>query len=155
MKTFEGKLDAKEFKFAIVISRYNEFITKKLLEGALDCLYRHQCDEKNIEVAWVPGTFEIPSVVKIFVESKKYNSIICLGSIMKGDTQHNQYIANEVIKGIAKISLDFNVPVSFGVITPDTLEQAIDRAGARMGNKGWQAALSAIEMANLFQQLKN
>jgi len=155
MKKFEGKFDAKNLKFGIVVSRYNEFITTKLLEGALDCLNRHYCEEKNIDIAWVPGSFEIPSVVKIMVESKKYDAVICLGAVMKGDTSHNQYIASEVIKGIAKISLDFDIPVSFGVITPDTLEQAIERAGTKMGNKGWQSALSAIEMANLYKELKS
>lgn len=154
METFEGKLDARNLKFGIVISRYNEFITKKLLEGALDCLYRHQTDQKNIDVVWVPGAFEIPQAAKIMAESKKYNAIICLASVMRGDTSHNQYIASEVIKGISQINLNFNIPVICGVITPDTLEQAIERAGTRMGNKGWQAALSAIEMANLYQTLK-
>jgi len=155
MKTFEGKLDAKNLKFAVVVSRYNEFITKKLLEGALDCLYRHQCDDENIDIVWVPGAFEIPSAVKIIAKSQKYNAIICLGAVMKGDTSHNHYIASEVIKGVAKINLDFDIPIAFGVITPDTLEQAIERAGTRMGNKGWQAALSAIEMVNLNQVLKS
>lgn len=155
MKTFEGKLDAKNLKFAVVVSRYNEFITKKLLEGALDCLYRHQCDDKNIGIVWVPGAFEIPSAAKIIAKSQKYNAIICLGAVMKGDTSHNHYIASEVIKGVAKINLDFDIPIAFGVITPDTLEQAIERAGTRMGNKGWQAALSAIEMANLNQVLRS
>jgi 6,7-dimethyl-8-ribityllumazine synthase len=154
MNKYEGKFDAKDLKIGIVISRYNEFITSKLLEGAMDCLSRHQCQDKNIDVSWVPGAFEIPSVAKLMAESKKYDAIICLGSIMKGETSHNNYIASEVTKGIAKIALDFNLPVSFGVITPDTLEQAIERAGTRLGNKGWQAALSAIEMANLFKELK-
>jgi len=155
MVKFEGKLDARKLKFGIVVSRYNEFITAKLLDGALDCLHRHHCEEKNIDIAWVPGSFEIPSVVKIMAKSKKYNALICLGTVMKGDTSHNHYIASEVVKGIAKVSLDFDIPVSFGVITPDTLEQAIERAGAKMGNKGWQSALSAIEMANLYQGLKS
>jgi len=155
MVKFEGKLDARKLKFGIVVSRYNEFITAKLLDGALDCLHRHHCEEKNIDIAWVPGSFEIPSVVKIMAKSKKYNALICLGTVMKGDTSHNHYIASEVVKGIAKVSLDFDIPVSFGVITPDTLEQAIERAGAKMGNKGWQSALSAIEMANLYQDLKS
>jgi 6,7-dimethyl-8-ribityllumazine synthase len=154
MKKFEGKLDAKNLKIGIVVSRYNELITSKLLAGALDCLRRHGCQDQDIEVAWVPGAFEIPSVLKIMAESKKYDSLICLGSIMKGDTSHNNYIANETIKGAAKINLDFNIPVSFGVLTPDTLEQAIERAGTKLGNKGWQAALNAIEMANLFKDLK-
>lgn len=155
MKKYEGKLDAKKLKIGIVISRYNDFITSKLLDGALDCLHRHQCEDDNINIAWVPGAFEIPSAVKIMAESKKYNAIVCLGAVIKGDSSHNQYIASETIKGVAKISLDFNIPVSFGVITPDSLEQAIERAGTKRGNKGWEAALSAIEMANLFIELKS
>jgi len=155
MKKYEGKLDAKKLKFGIVVSRYNDFITSKLLDGALDCLHRHQCEDDNINIAWVPGAFEIPPTVKIMAESKKYSAIICLGAIIKGDSSHNQYIASETIKGVARISLDFNIPVSFGVITPDSLEQAIERAGTKRGNKGWEAALSAIEMANLFLELKS
>ena len=155
MVKFEGKLDARKLKFGIVVSRYNEFITAKLLDGALDCLHRHYCEEKNIDIAWIPGSFEIPSVAKIMAKSKKYNAIICLGTVIKGDTSHNHYIASEAVKGIAKVSLDFDIPVSFGVITPDTLEQAIERTGTKMGNKGWESALSAIEMANLYQDLNS
>ena len=155
MKKYEGKLDAKKLKFAIVVSRYNDFITSKLLDGALDCLHRHQCDDNNISIAWVPGSFEIPSAAKIMAESKKYDAVICLGAVIKGDSSHNQYIASETVKGAAKISLDFNIPIAFGVITPDSLEQAIERAGTKRGNKGWDAALSAIEMANLFLNLKS
>jgi len=155
MKKYEGKLNAKKLKIGIVISRYNDFITSKLLDGALDCLQRHQCEESNIDIAWVPGSFEIPPAAKIMAESKKYDAIICLGAVIKGDSSHNQYIASETIKGTAKISLDLNIPIAFGVITPDNLEQAIERAGTKMGNKGWDAALSAIEMANLFINLKS
>ncbi|MCJ7472771.1 MAG: 6,7-dimethyl-8-ribityllumazine synthase [Actinobacteria bacterium] len=155
MKTYEGKFNAKKLKIGIVASRFNEFITGKLLDGALDCLKRHDCPEDSIDIAWVPGAFEIPSATKIMAATKKYDAIICLGSVIKGDTMHNQYIANEVIKGVAKISLDLDIPISFGVITPDSLEQAIDRAGARKGNKGWEAALGAIEMANLFSEIKS
>ena len=154
MKVYEGKLDASNLKIGIVASRFNDFITSKLLDGAMDCLGRHGCQEDNVETAWVPGAFEIPSAVKIMAETRKYDAIICLGAVIKGDTTHNQYISNESIKGAAKISLDLNIPVSFGVITPDTLEQAIDRAGSRKGNKGWEAALGAIEMANLFKEIK-
>jgi len=154
MQKYEGKLIATGLKFAIVVSRYNDFITTKLLEGALDCLNRHGCEDKDISVAWVPGVFEIPSALKVMAESKKYDAIVCLGAVIKGETSHNEYIASEAIKGTAKVTLDFNLPVAFGVITPDTLEQAIERAGARQGNKGWQAALTAIEMANLFKTLK-
>ena len=155
MKKYEGNLDAKKLKIAIVASRYNDFITSKLLDGALDCLHRHQCEDNNISIAWVPGSFEIPSAAKIMAESKKYDAIICLGAVIKGDSSHNQYIAGETIKGAAKISLDLNIPGAFGVITPDSLEQAIERAGTKRGNKGWDAALSAIEMANLFLNLKS
>lgn len=155
MKKYEGKLNAGKLKFGIVISRYNDFITSKLLDGALDCLIRHGCEDSNIETAWVPGAFEIPPAVKIMAESKKYDAIICLGAVIKGESSHNHYIASETIKGAAKISLDINIPVAFGVITPDNLEQAIERAGTRRGNKGWEAALSAIEMANLFREIKS
>jgi 6,7-dimethyl-8-ribityllumazine synthase len=151
MNTIEGKLDAKGLKFGIVISRYNEFITSKLLSGAIDCLVRHNCSEKDIDAAWVPGSFEIPAAAKLMAESKKYDAVICLGAVLKGDTSHNVYIASEVVKGIAQISLSMNFPVIFGVITPDSLEQAIERAGTKLGNSGWQAALSAIEMANLYK----
>ncbi len=154
MQKYEGKLIASGLRFGIVTSRYNDFITTKLLDGALDCLSRHGCEDKDISVAWVPGVFEIPSALKVMAESKKYDAIICLGAVIKGETSHNEYITNEAIKGTAKVTLDFNLPVAFGVITPDTLEQAIERAGARQGNKGWQAALTAIEMANLFKTLK-
>lgn len=154
MKKFEGKLDATNLKIGISVSRSNEFITSKLLDGALDCLKRHNCQEENIEIVWVPGAFEMPTAIKIMANSKKYNALICLGAVIKGDTSHNQYIANETIKGVSQISLDFGIPIAFGVITPDSLEQAIERAGTRKGNKGWEAALSAIEMANLIGQLK-
>ena len=154
MEKFEGKLDASGMKFGIVVSRYNEFLTTKLMEGAIDCLVRHGGDENNISVAWVPGSFEIPVAAKVMAESNKFDAVICLGAVLKGDTSHNIYIANEVVKGIAQISLGNNFPVIFGVITPDTLEQAIERAGAKLGNSGWSAALNAIEMVNLFKALK-
>jgi 6,7-dimethyl-8-ribityllumazine synthase len=149
MQTFEGKLNASGLKFGIVVTRYNEFITNKLLDGAIDCLTRHDAQSEDIAVVWVPGAFEIPLALKIMAKSNKYNALICLGSVMKGETSHNEYITNEVIKGVAKINLDFDIPAAFGVITPDTLEQAIERAGTKLGNKGWDAALTAIEMANL------
>ncbi|MBM3708937.1 MAG: 6,7-dimethyl-8-ribityllumazine synthase [Actinobacteria bacterium] len=155
MNKIEGKLDATGLKFGIVVSRYNEFITTKLLDGALDCLTRHNCDQKSIDVVWVPGAFEIPFAAKIMAESKQYDAVICLGSIMKGDTSHNVYIAGEVTKGIAQISLSLNFPVIFGIITPESLEQAIERAGTKLGNSGWSAAQSAIEMANLFKALRS
>ena len=154
MKHFEGKLDATGARIGIVISRYNEFITSKLLDGALDCLKRHNCKEENINVAWVPGAFEIPPAAKIMAESKKYDAIICLGAVMKGDTEHNVYIANEMVKGIAQLNFTLGLPVIFGVMTPDTLEQAIERAGTKLGNNGWHSALSAIEMISLYGTLK-
>lgn len=154
MKNFEGKLDAKGMKFGIVVSRYNELLTNKLLEGAIDCLERHNCGGDSISTAWVPGAFEIPVTAKIMAESGNFDAVICLGAVLKGDTSHNTYIANEVVKGISQISLGNNFPVIFGVITPDTLEQAIERAGTRLGNAGWAAALNAIEMVSLFKSLK-
>ena len=154
MKNFEGKLDATGARIGIVVSRYNEFITSKLLDGALDCLKRHNCKDGDIDVAWVPGAFEIPMAAKIMAESKKYDAIICLGAVMKGDTSHNVYIASEMVKGIAQINLSLNLPVIFGVMTPDTLEQAIERAGTKLGNNGWHSALSAIEMIDLYRSIK-
>jgi 6,7-dimethyl-8-ribityllumazine synthase len=151
MNKIEGKLDATSMKFAIVVSRYNEFLTSRLVDGAADCLIRHNCDEKNITVVWVPGAFEIPAVAKIMAESKKYDAVICIGAVLKGDTSHSVYIANEVVKGIAQINLETGLPVIFGVITPDTLEQAIERTGTKLGNSGWSAALNAIEMAGLLK----
>lgn len=151
---YEGQLNAREKSFGVVVSRFNELICKKLLEGAFDCLSRHGADLKKIDVAWVPGAFEIPFTTKRMAESGKYNAIICLGAVIRGDTPHFEYIAAEVTKGIAQVALDTGCPVSYGVITPDTLEQAIERAGTKAGNKGWDAALGAIEMADLFSTLK-
>jgi len=152
-KKFQGKMLAEGKKFGIVVSRFNEFITGKLLEGAMDSLVRHNADEKNIDVAWVPGSFEMPVIIKKLASSKKYDALICLGAIIQGDTPHHEYIAGEVTKGIAQVSLDSGIPVSFGVLTCDTLEQAIERAGTKAGNKGSQAAEAAIEMANLLEQM--
>lgn len=154
MKIFEGLLSASGIKFGIIVTRYHEFITSKLLSGSIDCLKRHGASESDISVAWVPGAFEIPVTLKVMAESKKYDAIICLGSVMKGETSHNEYITSEAIKGVAKVNLDLNIPVAFGVITPDTLEQAIERAGTSQGNKGWEAALTAIEMTNLMREIK-
>lgn len=153
MKTFEGKLIAKDFRFGIVISRFNEFMSTRLLEGALDALRRHDASDGNIEVVWVPGSFEMPLVVKRIAQSGNYDAIICLGVIIRGGTPHFDYICSEVSKGIARTNYDVGVPVAFGIITADTIEQAIERAGTKSGNKGWQAALSAIEMANLMKSL--
>jgi len=149
----EGKLDAKDKKFAIVVSRFNEFITTKLLKGAKDCLLRHNCENEYITIVWVPGSFEIPLIAKKLAESKKYDAVICIGAVIRGATPHFDYVAAEVSKGAARVSLDSGIPISFGVITTDTLEQAIERAGTKGGNKGWDAALGAIEMANLINNL--
>jgi 6,7-dimethyl-8-ribityllumazine synthase len=152
-KTMQGMLDAKGKTFGITVSRFNEFITQKLLEGALDCLNRHSADDDKITIAWVPGSFEIPYAAQRMAQSKKFDAVICLGAVIRGQTPHFDYIANEVAKGVARISLDTGVPTIFGVITADTLEQAIERAGTKAGNKGWDAALSAIEMTRLLDQL--
>src|SRR5450759_312373 len=149
MSTYEGQLVARDLKFAIVVSRFNEFISKSLLSGAMDSLTRHEASADNIDVAWVPGSFEIPLVASRLAASGKYDAVICLGAVIRGNTPHFDYVAAEVSKGIARVGLDTGVPVAFGIITADTLEQAVDRAGAKAGNKGWQAALTAIEMANL------
>jgi 6,7-dimethyl-8-ribityllumazine synthase len=150
-KIVQGSLIAKGLRFGIVVSRYNSFITDRLLEGALDALTRNGAVEQDIEVWKVPGSFEIPFAAKRMVESSKHDAIICLGTIIRGATQHYNYIATEVTKGIATVSLQSGTPISFGVITADTLEQAVERAGSRMGNKGYEAAVSAIEMVNLFK----
>ena len=153
MKIIKANFDASDKSFAIVISRFNEFISGKLLEGALDCLQRHNADEKKITIIWVPGSFEIPMAAQKLAVSKKYDAVICLGAVIKGDTSHNEYIATEVTKGIAQIGLQTGVPVILGVITPDNLEQAIERAGTKLGNKGFEAAMTAIEMANLAKMI--
>lgn len=152
MKTIEGKLVARDYRFGIIVSRFNDFISSHLLSGAVDCLKRHEAEEENIETIWVPGSFEIPLVAMKAAKSKRYDAVICLGAVIRGSTPHFDYVAAEVSKGIANVGLDTGVPVIFGVITSDTLEQAIERAGSKAGNKGWQAALSAIEMADLSSQ---
>ncbi len=152
-KSIVGKMDASGKSFGIVVSRFNEFITGKLLDGALDALARHNADEKKITVAWVPGSFEIPAVAQKMAQSKKFDAVICLGCVIKGDTPHFDYIAAEVSKGVANIGLKSGLPVIFGVLTTDNIEQSIDRAGTKAGNKGSQAAESAIEMINLYSQL--
>lgn len=153
-KVIEGRLSARGLKFAIVVSRFNEFITSRLLEGALDVLLRHDGNEELIEVVKVPGSFEIPPTARKLALSGRYDAIICLGTVIRGGTPHFEYIAAEAAKGIAQAAFETGVPVLFGIITADTLEQAIERAGAKEGNKGFDAALAAIEMANLFAQLK-
>lgn len=152
-KVLEGHLIAKGKKFGIVVSRFNSFLTQSLLDGAIDTLKRHGAGENDIEVAWVPGSFEIPYAAKKMAKDKKFNAVICLGVVIRGGTPHFEYIANEVAKGIASISLETGVPTIFGIITSDTLEQAIERSGTKQGNRGESAALSAIEMANLFEVL--
>jgi len=152
-KHFEGLLLGKGLRFGLVVSRFNEFITKKLLEGAQDALLRHGVSQADVEIAWVPGSFEIPLIAKKLAQSKKYDAVICLGAVVRGGTPHFEYIATEVSKGIAKISLETGLPVIYGVITADTLEQAIERAGTKMGNKGFEAAENAIEMANLLKSI--
>ncbi len=153
MKIIEGSMDATGLKFGIVISRFNEFITTKLLGGATDCLKRHSAQDENITLIWVPGAFEIPAVAKIMAQSKKYDAIICLGAVIRGSTPHFDYVAAEVSKGVAIIGLNIDVPVIYGILTTDTIEQAIERAGTKSGNKGFDAAMSAIEMARLYKQL--
>jgi 6,7-dimethyl-8-ribityllumazine synthase len=152
-KHFEGKLLGEGLRFGLVISRFNEFITKKLLEGAQDALLRHGVREEDIDIAWTPGSFEIPLIAKKLAQAKKYDAVICLAAVIRGGTPHFQYIAAEVTKGIANVGLETGLPVIYGVITADTLEQAVERAGTKAGNKGFDAAMSAIEMANLIKSV--
>lgn len=154
VKTIQGELIVKGKHFGIVASRFNDFITKRLLDAALDTLIRHGAKESEIEVAWVPGSFEIPLIANKMARSKKYNAVICLGTVIRGATPHFEYIANEAAKGIARINLDTGIPTVFGIITADNIEQAIERAGTKEGNKGKDAALSAIEMVNLLGSIK-
>ncbi|NLT16550.1 MAG: 6,7-dimethyl-8-ribityllumazine synthase [Clostridiales bacterium] len=153
IKTYEGNLLAKGLKFGIVVGRFNEFIGSKLLNGAIDGLLRHGAQEADIEVAWVPGAFEIPIVAQSMAQSGRYDAVVCLGAVIRGSTSHYDYVANEMSKGIAKVGLDAKMPVVFGVLTTDTIEQAIERAGTKAGNKGYDAAATAIEMANLLRQI--
>jgi 6,7-dimethyl-8-ribityllumazine synthase len=153
MRTIEGKLDAKGLKVGIVIARFNEFISSKLLSGCLDGLTRHGANDNNIDVVWSPGAFELPLLAKKLAASKKYNAVICLGAVIRGATPHFDYVAAEVSKGIANVSLDSGIPVIYGVLTTDNIEQAIERAGTKSGNKGFDAALAAIEMANLMKEI--
>jgi 6,7-dimethyl-8-ribityllumazine synthase len=154
VKKVEGVLIAKDREFAIVASRFNDFITKPLLEGCLDTLIRHGAKEDRITVFWVPGAFEIPTLASKLAKTKSYDAVICLGTVIRGDTPHFEYIASEVAKGIARISQETSIPCIFGIITADTIEQAIERAGTKDGNKGRDAAMTAIEMANLLSQIK-
>lgn len=154
MKMYEGKLLAEGLRFGLVIGRFNEFIGSKLMSGAIDALTRHGAKESDIEVSWVPGAFEIPLAAQKMAASGKYDAVITLGAVIRGSTPHFDYVASETTKGVAKISLDLGVPVIFGVLTTDTIEQAIERAGTKAGNKGWDAAMSAIEMANLMKSFE-
>lgn len=151
---FEGNLDAKGQKFGIVVSRFNSFICERLLEGAVDAIVRHGADDADIHVARVPGAFEIPLAAKKMAEAGKYDAIICLGAVIRGSTPHFDYVASEVSKGVATVSLDSGVPIAFGVLTTDTIEQAVERAGSKAGNKGFEAAVTAIETVNLIKALK-
>ncbi|MBI5188167.1 MAG: 6,7-dimethyl-8-ribityllumazine synthase [Nitrospirae bacterium] len=153
MKIIEGELQAKGLKFGIIVSRFNDFITSKLLDGAMDALLRHGAKEEDVVVVRVPGSFEIPMVARKMALKGTYNAIICLGTIIRGATPHFEYIAAEVSKGIASASMETSVPVAFGIITSDTIEQAVERAGTKSGNKGWDAAITAIEMAQLLKKL--
>jgi len=153
MKTIEGKLTGKGLKIGIIVSRFNEFISGKLLDGAMDALKRHETSEDDVEVAWVPGSYEIPLMSKKMAASGKYDAVITLGAVIRGSTPHFDFVANEVAKGVAQVGLETEKPIIFGIITSDTLEQAIERAGTKSGNKGFDAAMSAIEMANLMKQM--
>ena len=153
MKVYEGKLVAEGLKFGIIVARFNEFIGGKLLSGALDGLKRHGVEEEEIEIAWVPGAFEIPLVAKKMAKAGKYDAVICLGAVIRGATSHYEYVSGEVTKGIANVSLETGVPVIFGILTTENIEQAIERAGTKAGNKGYDAAVTAIEMANLLKEI--
>jgi 6,7-dimethyl-8-ribityllumazine synthase len=153
-KVFEGRLDAKGLRFALVISRFNSFITERLLSGALDALERAGAGAEDVEIIRVPGSWEMPLAVSEIARQKRHDAIICLGAVIRGDTPHFDYIAAEAAKGIAQASVDHGVPIAFGVLTTNTLEQAVDRAGAKGGNKGFEAAMSAVEMANLLRQVR-
>jgi 6,7-dimethyl-8-ribityllumazine synthase len=153
-KILEGNISAKGFSFGIVASRFNDFISSKLIEGAMDALNRHGVDENKVSIVKVPGSFEIPITAKRLAQSGKYDAVICLGAVIRGATPHFEYISAEVAKGIATVSLESNIPVTFGVLTTDNLEQAIERAGSKVGNKGWDAAVAAMEMVNLLGQIK-
>jgi 6,7-dimethyl-8-ribityllumazine synthase len=155
MKTIEGKLISKGYKFAIIISRFNELISKKLLDGAVDCLLRHEANDKDITIIWVPGAFEIPLAAQKAANTGKFHAVICLGALIRGATPHFEYISAEVSKGIAQVGLQTGLPVIYGILTTDTIDQAIERAGSKGGNKGFNAAAAAVEMVNLFKEIGN
>jgi 6,7-dimethyl-8-ribityllumazine synthase len=152
-KIIEGDYSVKGIKIAIIVSRFNEFINKKLLDGSIDCLKRHGCSEKDFDIIWVPGAFEIPLIALKTAQNKQYDAVICLGAVIRGATPHFDFVAAEVSKGVAQVSLQTGKPVIFGILTTDSIEQAIERAGTKSGNKGWEAALCAIEMVNIVKQL--
>lgn len=154
MKVYEGQLNSKDLKLGIVIGRFNEFIGSKLLEGAIDAIKRHGGEKESISIMWVPGAFEIPLAAKKMAQMGGYDAIICLGAVIRGSTPHFDYVASEVAKGVAQVGLELEIPVIFGVLTTDTIEQAIERAGTKAGNKGFEAAVTAIEMVNLFKTVK-
>lgn len=154
VKVIEGVLSAEKMKAAIVVSRFNDMVTKELVEGAIDCLKRHGAKEEDIHVHWVPGAMEIPRIAKTVADSKNYDGVICLGAIIRGATPHFDVVAAESSKGVARLSMDSEVPVIFGILTTDSIEQALERAGTKSGNKGWDAALNMIEMANLLRTIK-
>ena len=153
MKTLEGKLTATNMKIAIVVARFNEFITSKLLSGCIDCLIRHEAADEDLTVAWVPGAFEIPMAAKKLAESGKYDAVICLGAVIRGATPHFDYVCAEASKGIAQVSMQTGVPVAFGVLTTENIQQAVERAGTKAGNKGVDCAMTAMEMVNLFKEM--
>lgn len=154
MKEYSGQLIARGFKFAIIVSRFNDFITERLVNGAIDAIVRSDGKQENIEIIRVPGAFEIPLVTKRVAMSKRYDAIICLGAVIRGETPHFDYVANEVTKGIAHLNLEFAIPISYGIITADSTDQAIERSGNKMGNKGFEAARAAIELLNVFKEAK-
>ncbi len=155
MKTFEGKFISEGIRIGIIAARFNEFITNKLLSGAIDGLKRHEVSEDSIDIAWVPGAFEIPLIASKMAKSRKYDAVICLGAVIRGSTTHYDYVCSEVSKGIAHISLDTGIPVMFGVLTTENIEQAIERAGTKAGNKGFDCAVGAIEMVNLIREMQD
>ena len=153
-KTIEGKLDAKGLRVGLLVSRFNSFVSDRLVEGAIDALLRHGGEKEDVSIVRVPGAFEIPPAAKQMAESGRYDAIVCLGAVIRGATPHFEYVSAEVSKGVASVSIDSGIPVAFGVLTTDTIEQAIERAGSKAGNKGFDAAMAAVEMANLYKVLK-
>jgi len=154
MKIYKGQIRGKGLRLGIIVSRFNEFVTGKLLEGAMDALIRHEVKGEDIEIAWVPGSFEIPALASRLLKEKKFDALICLGAIIRGETPHFELVSSQVARGISGLALREKIPIIFGIVTADTLEQAIERAGTKAGNRGWDAAISAMEMANLYKQIE-